>query len=60
MRLMATYYVYNVIYSGDSNIAPYYEDHKVQYVSCVIGVQDTVHAPYQLRVRHWNNNRRCE
>jgi hypothetical protein len=35
MRLMATYYVYNVPYSDDSNIAPYYEDHKVQFVSSI-------------------------
>ncbi len=52
----------------DSSITPYAEDHKVQYDSsidhrmiyCVIGVQDTVHAPYLLRVTHWNNNRLCE
>ena len=39
---------------------PYAEDHKVQYVSYVIGVQDTVQAPYKLRVMHWNINRLCE
>ena len=35
MRLMATFYVYNVPYSGDSNIAPYSEDHKLQFVSSI-------------------------
>ena len=65
---MATVNVYNVPYSGDSSIAAYAEDHKVQYVSSiehritygVIGVQHMMHTLCKLWVTDWNKSRRCE